>query len=164
MSSLPDARAYTKIIVLLYYMYIACSSNDPDIVFSSPDVKAAYTKVKNAPLRSRMLHQGQGSSKVEDASNHFQDFHRIFEMKCHSIFHLFPLFLLSRRDSNITLFKVPTSVFPHHHSNITLRDVTPFKNVKPVTKVSCHSAIMRLQPSAYYQLEVSRKICILEHV
>ena len=46
--------------------------------------------------------------------NHFHLFPHIFGTNCLIIFHPFPLFLLSGRDSSTTFFREPFLVIPHH--------------------------------------------------
>ena len=69
--------------------------------------------------------------------NHFHLLLRVFGISSQVIFHPFPLFLLSGRNSSTILFEVPFPVIPHHplasrfvtsaHPQMRLRSDTPHR-------------------------------------
>ena len=69
--------------------------------------------------------------------NHFHLLPRVFGISSQVIFHLFPLFLLSGRNSSTIFFEVPFPVIPHHplasrfvmsaHPQMRLRSDTPHR-------------------------------------
>ena len=108
--------------------------------FQQPSYLAALIP-RYAPtrsLRSSSLWLCIPTRKTEMAkSNHFHLLPRVFGISSQVIFHPFPLFLLSGRNSSTIFFEVPFPVIPHHplasrfvtsaHPQMWLRSDTPHR-------------------------------------